>query len=79
MLDKEIAETPRILEVNPQHALLHHLADRLQDNRTDPVLEQGVDMLYELALLADGIHPNPSVLASDMLAILQLATAPENK
>lgn len=79
MLEKEIEESPRILEVNPHHALIHNLAERLQANRTDPMLERGVDLLYELALLADGTHPNPSLLATDLLGVLQLATTPDSE
>ncbi|WP_162909728.1 molecular chaperone HtpG [Aggregatilinea lenta] len=76
MLDREVTDTARILEINPHHALIANLAERLHADRSDPVLERGVDMLYELALLADGIHPNPGVLASDLLDMLQLATRP---
>jgi molecular chaperone HtpG len=76
MLDKEVTDTARILEINPHHPLIANLAERLHADRSDPVLERGVDMLYELAMLADGIHPNPGVLASDLLDILQLATRP---
>jgi molecular chaperone HtpG len=76
MLDKEVTDAVRILEINASHPLIHNLAYRLQTDAADPVLERGADLLYELGLLADGIHPNPSLLAPDLLDLLELATRP---
>ncbi|NJL95473.1 MAG: molecular chaperone HtpG, partial [Anaerolineae bacterium] len=65
---------PRILEVNPRHAIIRNLAARAQGGGADAVLTDAVTLLFENAMLADGIHPNPSEMAQNVQRMMELAT-----
>jgi len=62
----------RVLELNPGHHLIVRLQKRHQENGEDPFLRDAADLLYGLALLAEGSElPDPiqfSHTASHILA-----------
>jgi len=73
MLDREFDVPAYILEVNPRHPILVGLSARLEANPDDPTVDRAVNLLYQSALLADGLHPDPSEMVADVHAILQQA------
>jgi molecular chaperone HtpG len=75
LLDKEFDVPARMLEVNPRHQIIHNLAARLDSGVTDDALvDEAITLLYENALLADGIHPNPSEMAAKIQRMMEIAT-----
>ncbi|MBN1312281.1 MAG: molecular chaperone HtpG [Anaerolineae bacterium] len=74
MLNKEIEEQPRILEINSHHPLIHNLAARLAAGLQDDLLKRSVRLLYEGAMLADGVHPRPSTMVEDVYSMIEAAT-----
>jgi molecular chaperone HtpG len=73
MLEREFKAPRRILEVNPRHPLIISLAR----NGNAPNLEDDLRLLYENALLADGIHPDPASLAQHVLSLLERVACPQ--
>lgn len=75
LLDREFEVPLRILEINPRHMIIRNLAAHLEQNAQDEELvESTIKLLYENALLADGIHPNPSEMVSHIQKLLEVAT-----
>jgi HSP90 family molecular chaperone len=74
MLEREYQAVARILEINPRHPIIRNLAVRLERGQVDAALENGVNLLYQNALLADGLHPNPADMAAIIQEMLENAT-----
>ncbi|MGA2141043.1 MAG: molecular chaperone HtpG [Brevinematales bacterium] len=50
----------RIMEINPNHPLIHKFSERLEKDAKDPVLEDYAELLLGYALLAEGAElPDP--------------------
>jgi len=56
VLQKEVQDFKKALEINPSHPIIKKLAE-LPEN--DPRLPPLIEQIYENILLAEGIHPNP--------------------
>lgn len=70
LLNQNFEPPKPIIELNPQHPIvmsLLHLAD------ASPLLNTTVELLYENALLMEGLHPNPSQIAPRIQNLIQLA------
>ena len=79
LLDKDFEVPARTLEVNPRHQIIRNLATRLDRGVVDDTLvDEAITLLYENALLADGIHPNPSEMAANIQRMMEIATSLEN-
>jgi len=74
MLDKEVEEQARILEINPHHPLIRNLSARLAAGLQDDLLQRSVRLLYQGAMLADGVHPRPSTMVEDVYSLMEAAT-----
>lgn len=44
----------RIMELNPEHAIISRLYERFNANGEDPVVGDSIELLFELALVAEG-------------------------
>jgi molecular chaperone HtpG len=44
----------RIMELNPEHAIISRLYERFNANGEDPVVADSIELLFELALVAEG-------------------------
>lgn len=73
MLNRDFEVPTRILEINPRHAIIRNLSARLE-NADSEVVESTIHLLYENALLADGIHPNPPDMVSHIQKLMEAAT-----
>ncbi|MBI2423578.1 MAG: molecular chaperone HtpG [Candidatus Hydrogenedentes bacterium] len=59
-MGQEAPVTKRILELNPDHAILQKLHERFDVNQDDPALLEQAELLYGQALLAEGgVLPDP--------------------
>jgi molecular chaperone HtpG len=74
MLEKEIEAQARILELNPHHPLIRNLSARLAAGQQDDLLQRSVRLLYESAMLADGVHPRPASMVEDLYSMMEAAT-----
>jgi molecular chaperone HtpG len=69
LLDKEYQLPIKTLELNPRHGLLHNLTGLMGEGNTglvDAIIEQ----VFETALLQDGIHPDPSAMATRLIMLM---------
>jgi molecular chaperone HtpG len=69
-LGKEYEAPKKILELNPSHAILKKLLD------LDPALDLQtliIEQIYDSALLIEGLHPDPSSMASRVQQIIEAA------
>ena len=77
---QEVPNTRRVMEVNPDHALIVHLKAVLEDSPESPRAAEWIEMLYDQALLAEGSPiDDPARFASRLTHLMESAitsTAP---
>ncbi|MBA2390781.1 MAG: molecular chaperone HtpG, partial [Geodermatophilaceae bacterium] len=64
---------PRLLELNRSHPLVRRLATLAARDEADPLLDAGIEQLYESALLLEGLHPNPADMVPRIQQLLEWA------
>lgn len=70
-----ISASPRILELNPEHPFVK-AANRLSEqNKDDPRLPEWVEILHDLAALAEGSVPDPAGTAKRFQKVLNQVAA----
>lgn len=78
LMDKEFKMSRKILEVNPSHVLIQNLAKGYEQVLADPAgqekLRPLVQYLFDTALLAEGLHPNPAELVAGLNQLLTIAS-----
>jgi molecular chaperone HtpG len=71
-MGQEVPRVKRILELNPEHTLVQRLREVYDERKDDPTLAEEIELLYDLALLAEGGDlPDParfSRLMADIMA-----------
>jgi molecular chaperone HtpG len=76
----EDAEIPAmVLEVNPRHAMIRNLAQRIATQSGDSVVDPAIEQLFENLLLLEGWHPNPARMVPRIQTLLEAATRPANE
>ncbi|MEZ4608493.1 MAG: hypothetical protein R2865_17310 [Deinococcales bacterium] len=60
MMGEQFQENKRILELNSKSPFIKELSNRLETSVNDPLINPLIEQLFESALVAEGIHPNPS-------------------
>jgi len=70
MINQPMEVTPKVLEINPRHALLTKLADLPADS---PVAQLVIEQIYENALLIEGLHPDPAGMIERIQHIMAAA------
>jgi len=58
-MGQELPRIKRILELNPEHALVTGLRTAHEANADDPALAEAAELLYGMALLAGGELADP--------------------
>ncbi len=71
-LDKEYEIPKKVLELNPQHALIRKLAALPEE---DPLGKAVMEQVYESALLLEGLHPNPAGMTGRIQQLMEAALA----
>ena len=69
-LGKEYEVPKKILELNPSHAILKKL---LNIDSTSELQTLVIEQIYDSALLVEGLHPDPSSMASRVQQIIEAA------
>ena len=71
MARQKVHETPRVLELNPEHALVHRANELASADPADRRLETWISLLYDLASLAEGSVPDPAATVQRLQAELE--------
>lgn len=69
MLEQDFDIPTHIFEVNPRHPILKGISARIERGLDDEA-QYAIEVLYQSALLADGLHPNPAELTGSIQALL---------
>jgi len=73
-LTEENYETPKkVLEINRRHPTIAGLADLIQSNPADSLIDNVIEQLFDNALLLEGLKANPVDMVARMQAILAAA------
>jgi HSP90 family molecular chaperone len=70
LLNRDFEAPKKVLELNPHHAILKRLNALAPD---DPRNELVIDMIYEDALLIEGLHPDPASMISRIQKLIEAA------
>ncbi len=70
MLNKATEQSKRVLEINPDHALVRSLAALPQD---DPLTRLVVEQIYENALILEGQQPDPAKMTRRIQSLMEAA------
>ena len=70
ILEQDFQVPPKVLELNPRHPIIVALS-KLPDE--DPRSEVVVDLIYQDALLIEGLHPDPASMISQIQKVMQAA------
>ncbi|MEW6502605.1 MAG: molecular chaperone HtpG [Chloroflexota bacterium] len=70
LLNQKFEPPKPILELNIQHPILTSMLQLPPDS---PILPTTIELLFENALLVEGLHPNPGELAPRIQDLIQLA------
>ncbi|CCG39714.1 molecular chaperone HtpG [Magnetospirillum molischianum] len=66
------AERPRILELNPRHALIKGLAHRVKTGGTGPLIEDIAALLFDQARIVEGEPPaDPAAFARRLVGVME--------
>jgi len=71
-LGKEYEIPKKALELNPSHAVLKNLLKLEPDSELQNII---IEQIYDSALLVEGLHPDPSSMASRVQQIIEAALA----
>lgn len=76
MLERDFEVPARIVELNPAHPIVRNLAQKIAGGvANDEWVETNIQVLYQNALLAEGLHPNPADLAMYIQKLMEQSTA----
>ena len=74
VMNRDTSIPQKVLEVNPDHALVRNLLHVFEQDPADPFLELAVQQLFESALLLDGYLADPHALVGRMQDLLTRAS-----
>lgn len=74
LMDRDYELPVKILELNPRHPLLRNLSGMIAQAPGNPLIDQVAEQVFEIALLQDGIHPDPAAMAGRLYTLMQAAT-----
>jgi len=74
MLDAAAEESPRILELNPSHPIIQNLSALAAGDPGEGRVKQWSELLYDQALLAEGVVKEPALLVKRIQALLTEVT-----
>ena len=74
MMDERASEQKRILEINPSHPVVESIAVLAEKEPGSERLKGYCEMLYEQALLAEGVVEDPVRLVKRIQDLLAQAT-----
>jgi molecular chaperone HtpG len=76
-LDGNAEESPRILELNPQHPIVRNLDTLVKRDESSPRIATFSELLFDQALLAEGVLKDPVQLVRRIQELLTEVTSAE--
>jgi molecular chaperone HtpG len=73
LLDKDYQIPKKILEINRNSELIQHISARFSANADDELINPLIEQLFESALVAEGIHPNPADMIPRIQKLMEAA------
>lgn len=73
LFDRDFSVPPKLLELNRGHQLVADLARLVEEQPDDALIGLLVEQLYDNALLLDGQHPNPAAMVARLQALMEAA------
>ena len=70
ILEQDFQVPPKVLELNPHHPIILSLADLPDDDQRSSLV---IDLIYQDALLIEGLHPDPASMITQIQKIMQAA------
>jgi molecular chaperone HtpG len=70
VMSKDTSIPKKILEINPDHALVRNMLTILEKDENDPFIDQAANQLYESALLLEGYLTDPHALVGRVQDLL---------
>ncbi len=74
MLDAAAEESPRVLELNPSHPIIQNLSALAANEPEGERVKQWSELLFDQALLAEGIVKEPALLVRRIQSLLTEVT-----
>ena len=73
----KLGASPRVLELNPDHPFVKAASGLSESNKDDPRLPDWIEILHDLAALAEGTVPDPAGAAKRFQKVLNQVAATE--
>lgn len=70
LMQQDVAVGPRIMEINPAHALVRNLVKIYEKNPRHPFVDQTCFQLYDNALYLEGFPPDPNEMVSRLQTMM---------
>lgn len=70
VMHKDTSIPKKVLEINPDHALIRNMLAIMEKNEGDPFIEQAANQLFESALLLEGYLTDPHALVGRVQDLL---------
>jgi molecular chaperone HtpG len=74
MLKPDQPMPKKIMEINRGHLLAHNLARMVKETPEDPIIDAAIEQMYDSALLAEGLYPNPAEMVGRIQRLMEAAT-----
>ena len=74
MADREFSGTKRVLEINPQHAIVKNMAALLKKDRDAKQLQDWAHLLVDYVLLGEGKVEDPQRVTRTLQGVMEAAT-----
>jgi molecular chaperone HtpG len=74
-MDPDWQLSPRVVELNPQHAIVRDLARLVAAGEREGMVAAAIEQLYDNALLQEGLQPNPAQMVGRVQALIGAAVA----
>jgi molecular chaperone HtpG len=75
LMDPDWQLSPRVVELNPQHAIVRDLARLVAAGEREGMVAAAIEQLYDNALLQEGLQPNPAQMVGRVQALIGAAVA----
>ncbi len=73
-VNKDYQMSPKILEINKNHALVKNLVEILEAKKNELFVDEAIQLLFDSALMLDGYLDNPADTIQRMNRILETST-----
>jgi len=70
ILEQDFQVPPKVLELNPRHPIIVSLSNLPEDDQRSELV---IDLIYQDALLIEGLHPDPAGMITQIQKIMQAA------